>query len=95
MDDELFEQAEKLLEDSAAVFGTGGNENWLKDKPRVKNAGEVEPTLNLPFTDYPLLEDSTQYWETQENINSINLAGKATGGFIRAAISLTKLDTVR
>jgi hypothetical protein len=26
-------------------------------------------------------------------INGINLAGRATGGFLRAAISLTKLDS--
>jgi hypothetical protein len=61
MDEEMFTQHERLLAESASVFGQGGGENWLKEKP--KTSGEYETTFALPFIDYPLLEEATSYWD--------------------------------
>ena len=72
MDEAMFTQHERLLADSAAVFGQGGGENWLKEKTKVH--GEYESTFALPFIDYPLLEEATSYWDKQEMINGINFA---------------------
>ena len=66
----------------------------MKEKPRLNNQSlEVGEPFSLPFEDFPLLEEKPSYWESSTFIKGVHFAGKLTGGYIRAVVSVVNFST--
>ena len=94
MTNELFLEADKFSQERAVLFQAREEDGWVKEKPRLNNQTlEVGEPFTLPFEDFPLLEEKPTYWESSTFIKGVHFAGKPTGGFIRAVVSVVNFST--